>query len=65
MRKSHDALEGELKDRVQADIDAKVKRKDIIAKHGVSYLQLQKTFGYTCRKPRKNGPVTSPEAPAS
>lgn len=61
MRKTHNPLEGELKDLVQADLQSGIKRGKVCEKHNVSYIQLQKTFGFTCKKPRnKPEPVAEP-----
>ena len=42
----------ELKTLIAADIEAGVKRGKICAERGVSYVQLQQHFGFSCKKPR-------------
>ena len=43
----------ELKTLIAADLAAGVKRGKICAERGVSYVQLQQHFGFSCKKPRQ------------
>ena len=43
----------DMKAAIAQDIEAGKTRGDICKERGVTYTLLQKTFGFTCRKPRK------------
>ena len=43
----------ELKTLIAADIAAGKKRGVICKEHGVSYVDLQNNFGFSCKKPRQ------------